>query len=74
MRLSARDDRMPPRRFEAARVELHCSATAAHTRSVILEEATIYADGWAQWTENDHVIVGYIQAGRCCGIPEVSAL
>jgi hypothetical protein len=74
MRISARDDRPPPRRYEAARVELHCPATATHARSLILEHATIYADGWAQWAENGHVIVGYVQAGRCCDTPEVSAL
>lgn len=73
MRRSLRDDRAPPRRYEAARVELHCSAIATHARSLILEHATIYADGWAQWAENDHVIVGYVQAGRCCDTPVVSA-
>jgi hypothetical protein len=74
MRISARDDRTPPRRYEAARVELHCRVTPAHARSLILTHATIYEDGWAQWAEEDHVIIGYVQAGRCCDTPEVSAL
>ena len=74
MRMPARDDRMPSCRYEAARVEVRCSATAAHTRSLILEHATIYADGWAHWLEDGHVYVGYVQAGRCCDPPQVSAL
>jgi hypothetical protein len=74
MKTSARDDRGPPSRFEAARVEVHCPATAAHARSLILEHATIYRDGWACWAEDGHVYVGYVQAGRCCDAPTVSAL
>jgi hypothetical protein len=74
MRMSGREERMPPRHYEAARVELHCPETAAHGRSLILEHATIYADGWARWAEDSHVIIGYIQAGRCCNPPEVSEL
>jgi hypothetical protein len=74
MRRPERDDRMPPRRYEAARVELRCRVTAAHARQLILEQATIYSDGWASWTEDGHVYVGYVQAGRCCDPPEVSAL
>jgi hypothetical protein len=69
-----REDRLPSRRYEAARVELHCPATAAHGRSLILEDVTIYTDGWARWAEDGHVIIGYIQAGRCCDPPAVSAL
>jgi hypothetical protein len=69
-----RDDRMPPRRFEAARVQLRCRVTPAHAGQRILEQATIYSDGWACWVEGSHVYVGYIQAGRCCDPPEVSAL
>jgi len=45
-----------------------------HGRSLILEGATIYADGWARWAEDGHVMIGYIQAGRCCDAPAVSAL
>jgi hypothetical protein len=74
MKMFARADRLPPRHYEAARVELHCPETAAHGRSLILEHATIYADGWACWAEDGHVIIGYIQAGRCCNPPQVSAL
>jgi hypothetical protein len=70
----ARDDRMAPRRYQAARVELHCSATEAHARCLVLEQATIYTDGWARWVEDGHVYIGYIQAGRCCDPPEVSEL
>jgi hypothetical protein len=69
-----REDQPPPRRYEAARVELHCPATAAHDRSLRLAHATIYADGWARWTEDGHVIIGYLQAGPCCDPPAVSAL
>jgi hypothetical protein len=72
MKMSARDDRMPARRYQTARVELRCLATEAHARCLILEHATIYADGWACWDEDGHVIVGYIQAGRCCDPPVVS--
>jgi hypothetical protein len=69
-----RDERMAPRRYDAARVEVHCSAIDTHTRQLILEQATIYADGWARWVEDGHVYIGYVQAGRCCDPPEVSAL
>jgi hypothetical protein len=46
--------------------------TAVHAGQLILEQATIYADGWARWVEDGHVYIGYIQAGRCCDPPEVS--
>jgi hypothetical protein len=71
---STREDRLPPRCYQAARVELSCSATTAHARSLILEDATIYADGWARWAEDGHVYIGYVQAGPCCDPPAVSAL
>jgi hypothetical protein len=74
MRASVRDDRGEPSRYEAARVEVQCSEDATHARSLILEHATIYADGWARWVEDGHVYVGYIQAGRCCNVPVVNAL
>jgi hypothetical protein len=70
----ARDDRMPPRRYNAARVQLRCRVTPAHARQLILEHATVYTDGWASWREDGHVYTGYVQAGRCCDPPEVSAL
>jgi hypothetical protein len=71
---SARDDRMPPRRYEAARVELRCRVTATHARQLVLEQATIYTDGWASWVEDGHVYTGYVQTGPCCDPPEVSAV
>jgi hypothetical protein len=71
---STREDRLPPRCYQAARVELSCSVTTAHARSLILEDATIYADGWARWAEDGHVYTGYVQAGPCCDPPAVSAL
>jgi hypothetical protein len=71
---STRDDRVPPRRYEAARVELHCPVNPAHARQLILEHATVYTDGWASWAEDGHVYTGYVQAGSCCDPPEVSAL
>jgi len=74
MRSSARDDRMPPRRFDAARVELRCRVNAAHARQLILEHATIYTDGWASWAEDGHIYTGFVQTGPCCDPPEVSAL
>jgi hypothetical protein len=74
MRMPARDDRGPPRHYAAARVEVHCPATTTHTRSLILEDTTIYSDGWACWAEDGHIIVGYLQAGRCCDTPAVSTL
>jgi hypothetical protein len=74
MKIFARDDRMPPRCYKSARVELRCPATDAHARFLILEQATIYADGWACWGEDGHVIIGYLQVGRCCDPPEVSEL
>jgi hypothetical protein len=74
MRLPSRDERMVPRRYDAVRVQLHCSAIDTHSRQLILGRATIYADGWAQWDEDGHVITGFLQAGPCCDPPEVSAL
>jgi hypothetical protein len=74
MRMPARDDRGPPRHFEAARVEVHCPANALHARSLVLEHATIYRDGWARWIEDGHIYIGYVQVGRCCDAPEVSPL
>jgi hypothetical protein len=74
MRPPARDDRGPPLRYDTARVEVHCPTTAAHEGYLILEQATIYPDGWARWVEDGHEIVGYLQAGRCCDAPAVSAL
>jgi hypothetical protein len=74
MRMPSRDERMAPHSYQAARVQLSCPAITAHVRSLILEQATIYADGWARWLEDGHVIIGYLQAGRCCNPPEVSAL
>jgi hypothetical protein len=69
-----RHDRSTPRRYEAARVEVRCQVTAAHERQLILEHATIYPDGWACWVEDGHTYVGYVQGGRCCDPPEVTAL
>jgi hypothetical protein len=74
MQWSGREDRGPPRHYEAARVEVHCPTTDTHTRALILEHATIYTDGWASWVEDDHVRVGYVQVGRCCNRPEVHPL
>jgi hypothetical protein len=74
MQRPVREDRGPPHHYEAARVEVHCPMTDAHTRALILEHATIYTDGWASWVEDGHVYVGYVQAGRCCDPPEVHAL
>jgi hypothetical protein len=74
MRMPPPEHRTAPRRYQAARVELRCPATEAHARCLILEQATIYTDGWAQWAEDGHVYIGYLQAGRCCDPPEVSAL
>jgi hypothetical protein len=71
---TTREDRLSPSCYQAARVELSCPATTAHTRSLILEDATIYADGWARWAENGHVYIGYVQAGPCCDPPVVSEL
>jgi hypothetical protein len=34
----------------------------------------ISADGWVRWDEDGHMIIGYLQAGRRCDAPEVSAL
>jgi hypothetical protein len=42
-------------------------------RQLILEQATICANGWARWDEDGHVIIGYLQAGPCCDPPEVDA-
>jgi hypothetical protein len=74
MRRHMREDQLPSRCYEAARVELSCPVTTAHARSLILENATVYADGWARWAEDGHVYVGYVQAGPCCDPPAVSAL
>jgi hypothetical protein len=74
MRPPSREERMTPGRYQAARVQLHGPAIDTHTRQLILEQATINADGWAQWGEDGHVMIGYLQAGRCCDPPEVIAL
>jgi hypothetical protein len=65
---------MTPCRYPAARVQVYCPVVDTHTRSLLLEQATIYADGWARWLEDGHVYVGYVQAGPCCDPPTVSAL
>ena len=72
MRMPARNGHTAQHQDISARVKIHCHVTEAHTRSLILEHATIYADGWACWIEDDHVRVGYVQAGRCCDAPDVS--
>jgi hypothetical protein len=74
MQRPVREDRGPPRHYEAARVEIQCRLIAGHARQLLLEHATIYAAGWACWSEAGHVIIGYVQAGRCCDLPEVHAL
>ena len=55
MRIPRREEHMMPRRYQAARVQVHCPAVDTHTRQLILEQATIYADGWARWAEDGHV-------------------
>ena len=47
-------------------------ATTTDARLLILEQATIYHDGWARWAEDGHVIVGYGQAERGGDTLEVS--
>jgi hypothetical protein len=74
MRMPRREDHMAPRRYQTARVQVHCPAIDTHTRQLILEHATIYADGWARWIEDGHEYVGYVQAGPCCHPPAVIAL
>jgi hypothetical protein len=74
MRMPRQEDRLPPHYYEAARVELHCPATTTHARTLILEQATIHPDGWARWVEDGHVYIGYVQTGRCCDPPSVSAI
>lgn len=66
-----RKDRTLLSRDDAAHVEVRCRVTAAHTRQLILKQATIYTDGWAQWAADGHVYIGYVQAGRCCDPPEL---
>jgi hypothetical protein len=72
MRMPRREERMAPRRYQVARVQVHCPAVDTHTRQLILEQAMIYADGWARWAEDGHVYVGYVQAGPCCDPPAVN--
>jgi hypothetical protein len=73
MRRPVREDRMTGRQYETARVALHCPTVTTHTRALILEHATICADGWATWVEDGHVVTGYVQAGPCCDPPAVTA-
>jgi hypothetical protein len=63
---------MVPRHDDAARVEVRCRVTAEHARQLILQQATISADGWVRWAEDGHVYVGYVQVGPCCDPPAVS--
>jgi hypothetical protein len=72
MRMPARDDRGAPRRYETARVEGPGPATTTHARSLILAHATLDHEGWARWAEDGPVMVGYGQAERGGGTPEVS--
>jgi hypothetical protein len=72
MKMPMRYGTMAPHHDISARVKIHCQVRDMHARSMILEHATIYADGWAQWTENGHVTIGYVQAGPCCETPDVS--
>jgi hypothetical protein len=74
VRMPHREEHTAPCYYHAARVRLHCAATDTHTRQLILEQATVYADGWARWREDGHVYVGYVQAGPCCDPPAVSGL
>jgi hypothetical protein len=48
--------------------------TDRHAGALILQQVTIYPDGWARWLEDGHVMIGYVQAGRCCAAPRVSPL
>ncbi len=63
MRMPNRDAHMAPRRSPVARVQLHCPALDTHMRQLILEQATIYADGWGRWVEEGHVHMGSVQTG-----------
>ena len=74
MQRPMREDRGPSCYFEVAKVQVSCPATEAHTRALILEQATIYTDGWASWREEGHARVGYVQAGPCCHRPEAHLL
>jgi hypothetical protein len=74
MRMPRQQDRPPAHYYEAARVEWQCPMTDMHAGYLILEHVAIHPDGWARWTEDGHVYVGYVQAGRCCDPPTVSAL
>jgi hypothetical protein len=74
MRMPRREEHMAPRHDQAARVQVRCPAIDTHTRQLILEQATVYTDGWARWFEDGHVSVGSVQAGPCGDPPTVSAL
>jgi hypothetical protein len=72
MRMPRREEHTTPHGYEIARVQVHCRTVDTHARSLLLEQATIYSDGWARWAEDGHVYVGYVQAGPCCDPPVVS--
>jgi hypothetical protein len=74
MRMPRQQDRPPPQYYDAARVEWQCPMTDTHAGSLILEQVAIHPDGWARWTEDGHVYIGYVQTGRCCDSPQVSPL
>lgn len=74
MQRPAREDRGPPRYFDVARVQVSCPATEAHIRALILEQVTIYTDGWASWMEEGHARIGYVQIRLCCHRPEAHPL
>jgi hypothetical protein len=74
MRMPRQHDRPPPDYYDAARVEWQCPMTDTHAGALLLEQVTIHPDGWARWTANGHVYIGYVQAGRCCAPPRVSPL
>ena len=74
MRMPRREEHMAPRRYQVARVQVHCPAIDTPTRQLTLEHATIDADGWARRLEDGHVDVGSVQAGPCGDPPADSAL
>jgi hypothetical protein len=74
MRMPRPHDRPPPDYYETARVEWQCPMTDRHAGALILQQVAIHPDGWARWLEDGHVMIGYVQAGRCCAPPKVSPL
>jgi hypothetical protein len=74
MRMPRREEYMAPRHSQAARIQWRGPAIDTQTRQLMVEQATVDADGWARGFEDGHVSVASVQVGPCGDPPMGSAL